>query len=245
VRGTLEEPAVLILDSASPSMRSIGERMRKLRYPVLPAKTPDQAERFLRTRRSLTAALIPVALPTFDLSAALSFLRKHEPTGELTFVAVGHRPDRDARALLREAGVELALWEPMDDHLIRFQINRALASSEIVLGGRARLRAPAGWDTEIRNSGRKKPARIYSLSSQGAFLATGRPSLPGASVGFDLPVTAGTAKLKARVTMTNVPGDFLRPNLPLGMGIRFENLSSQVEDALTIWARKRLNAISF
>jgi hypothetical protein len=245
VRGTLAEPTILILDAASPSMRSICERVRKLRYTALPAKPPDQAERFLRTRRGLTAALIPVALPTFDLSAALSFLRKHEPTGELTFVAVGRRPERDARALLREAGVELALWEPMDDHLIRFQINRALASSEIVLGGRSCLRAPAGWDTEIRNSGRKKSARIYSLSSRGAFLATGRPSLPGASVGFDLPVTSGTAKLKARVMMTNVPGDFLRPNLPLGMGIRFENLSSQVEDALTIWANNRLNTIGF
>jgi len=226
-------------------MRSIGTRLRRLGYPVLPAKTPDQGERLLRTRRGLTAALIPVALPTFDLRAALCFLRKHEPTGELTFVAVGRKPTSESLTLLREAGVELALWEPMDDHVLRFQVNRALASSEIVLGGRGCLRAPAHWETAVRTGSRRKPARIYSLSSQGAYLSTGRPSLPGATIGIDLPVSSGTAKLEASVVMTNVPGDFLRPNLPMGMGIRFENLSSQVEDALSVWARKRLNTIGF
>ncbi len=241
----MDKPAIMILDAASGPMRSIATRLRRLGYPVLPAKTPDQAERLLRTRRGLTAALIPVALPTFDLGAALRFLRKNEPTGELTFVAVGHKPERDSLCLLREAGVELALWEPMDDHLLRFQVNRALASSEVVLGGRACLRAPAHWETAIRSGARRKPARVYTLSSQGAFLATGRPSLPGATIGVDLPVSTGTAKLEAEVVMTNVPGDFLRPNLPLGMGIRFENLSSQIEDALDVWARKRLNAIGF
>jgi hypothetical protein len=245
VEDAVDKPAVMLLDASSAPMRSIGTRLRRLGYPVLPAKTPDQGERLLRTRHGLTAALIPVALPTFDLRAALRFLRKHEVTGELTFVAVGRKPDHDALALLREAGVELALWEPMDDHLLRFQVNRALASSKIVLGGRACLRAPADWETAIRTGARRKPARIYSLSAQGAYLATGRPSLPGATIGIDLPVSSGTARLEANVVMTNVPGHFLRPNLPLGMGIRFQNLSTQVEDALTVWARKRLNAIGF
>ena len=241
----LEQPAVMILDSANPSMRSLGARLRKLGYPVLPAKTPDQAERLLRTRHGPTAALIPVALPTFELGAALRFLRKREPTGELTFVAVGPRPERESRSLLREAGVELALWEPMDDHLLRFQVNRALAESDIVLGGRACLRAPAHWGTDIRTGTRVKSARVYSLSSRGAFLATGRPSLPGTTIGVDIPVSSGTAKLEARVMMTNVPGHFLRSNLPLGMGVRFENLSEQIEDALMLWARKRLNTLGF
>jgi hypothetical protein len=235
----------MILDSASPSMRLLAGRLRKLGYPVLPAKTPDEAERLLRTRRGLTAALIPVALPTFDLGAALRFLRKHEPTGELTFVAVGPRPGLESCSLLREAGVELALWEPMDDHLLRFQVNRALAESDIVLGGRACLRAPAHWETDIRTGARVKPALVSTLSSRGAFLATGRPSLPGARIGVDIPVSSGTAKLEARVMMTNVPGHFLRSNLPLGMGVCFESPSEQIEDALSLWARKRLNSLGF
>jgi hypothetical protein len=86
---------------------------------------------------------------------------------------------------------------------------------------------------------------VYTLSSRGAYLATGRPSLPGATIGIDLPVSSGTAKLDARVVMTNVPGDFLRPNLPLGMGVCFENLSAQVESALGAWARKRLDGMGF
>ncbi len=241
----MQQPAILILDAASPTMRSLGSRLRRLGYPILLAKTPDQAELLLRIRRELSAALIPVTLPAFDLGSALRFLRKYEPTGELTFVAVGSKPDREGCSLLRKAGVELALWEPMDDHALRFQMNRALARSEIVLGGRASLRAPADWKMAIRSGTRRKPARIYTLSSSGAYIATERPLLPGVSIGLDIPVSSGTAKLKAQVMMTNVPGDFLRGNLPLGMGVRFENLSSQVEKAFAVWARKRLDSIGF
>ncbi len=241
----MPQPAIMILDAASPTMRSLGSRLRRLGYRILPAKTPDQAELLLRSHRELSAALIPVTLPAFDLGSALRFLRRHEPTGELTFVAVGHKPDGEGCSLLRKAGVELALWEPMDDHVLRFQMNRALARSEIVLGGRASLRAPADWKMAIRSGTRRKPARLYTLSSSGAYIATARPVLPGVSIGLDIPVSSGTAKLKAQVMMTNVPGDFLRGNLPLGMGVRFENLSSQVEKAFAVWARNRLHSIGF
>jgi hypothetical protein len=227
-------------------MRNLSTRLRRLGYPVLPSKTPDHADRLLRTRGgNIAAAVIPVDLPTFDLGAALRFMRRLEPTGELSFVAAGRRPSQAGRRLLRDAGVELALWESVDDHTLRFQANRALAGSEIVRGNRTSLRAPADWPVAVWTGTRRKPARVYSLSARGAFLSTGRPSLPQAQLRIDLPVSSGTARLQARVVMTNVPGNLIRDNLPIGMGVRFEQTPREIEAALVAWANKRLAALGF
>ena len=72
----------------------------------------------------------------------------------------------------------------------------------------------------------------------------GKTTLLHTLLGF-YPVSSGTAKLGARVVMTNVPGDFLRPSLPLGMGVRFENIPPKVRHALTVWAHKRLTSLGF
>jgi hypothetical protein len=227
-------------------MRTLATRLRCFGYAVLPSKTPDHADRLLRRRGSgVAAVVIPVDLPAFDLGAALRFLRRLEPTGELNFVAAGHRPGRAECQLLRDAGVELALWEPVGDHELRFQANRALASSEIVRGSRTNLRAPADWEVDVWSGTRKKSARVYSLSASGAFLATGRPSLPQAQLRIDLPASPGPLKLQARVVMTNVPGNLIRDNLPLGMGVRFEQTPPEIEAALVTWANKRLAALGF
>jgi CheY-like chemotaxis protein len=240
------EREIAVLDAGSAVLRQIAARLRRLGYSVLPAKTPDLAERLLRLRGSaIGAAVIPVDLPAFDLSAALRFLRRLEPTGELTFVATGQRPTPEDRRALRRAGVELALWEPVNDHVLRFQANRALASSEIVLGGRSSLRAPASWPVTVWAGDRRKPARVYSLSTSGAYLETPRPSLPGAKLRLDLPVPGHPIRLEARVVMTNVPGNLQRRNLPMGMGIQFKDPPPDAELVLTAWAQRRLAELGF
>lgn len=242
----MEPRSIAILDAGSPVIRGLTGRLRRMGYPVLPCKTPDHAERLLRNpARSVTAAMIPVDLPAFDLARALRFLRRLEPSRELTFIATGRRPARDVRRLLRGAGVEIALWEPVDDHSLRFQANRALASSEIVLGDRVRLRAPTDWPVSVWTGKRRKSARIYSLSGAGAYLATDRPSLPGTRLALQIPVGPAPGRLGARVSMTNVPGHFLRDNLPIGMGVRFEDADPHLVDALDLWVRERMQALGF
>lgn len=44
---------------------------------------------------------------------------------------------------------------------------------------------------------------------------------------------------------TNVPGDFMRNNLPIGMGLRFEGLSAEVGNALSVWAGERQDSLGF
>jgi hypothetical protein len=227
-------------------MRALGRRLRGLGCEVLGSKTPDHAERVLRSRGDgIGAVVMPVDLPTFDLRSALRFLRRLEPTGELTFMATGRRPDDEGRRLLRQAGVELALWEPLDDHALRFQVNRALANSSIVRGDRSNLRAPADWPVPVWSGRRRKSARAYSLSVTGAFLSTWRPSLPNSELRIGFPIPSGPVRLNARVVMTNVPGNLLRPNLPVGMGVRFEDTPQEVEAHLVHWVQRRLEALGF
>jgi hypothetical protein len=237
---------IVLLDAGSAEMRDLGIRIREMGYRLAPVKTPDQAERLLMERGGeIGAMVIPVDLPAFDLGAALRFLRRLEPTGELTFVAAGGRPDADGRKLLRQAGVELALWGPVDDHTLRFQVNRALAESDIVLGNRQALRAPTDWPAIVWAGRRRKPARVYAISAGGAYLSTLLPSLPNASIGLDLPLPSRRVRVEARVVSTNVPGNLVQRNLPVGMAVRFERVSREVSGELHDWIRGRLVHIGF
>ena len=146
---------------------------------------------------------------------------------------------------MQPPGVELALWEPFDDHVLRFQANRALAESGIVRGGRAQLRAPASWPVPVWAGRRRKSAHLYSLSAAGAYLSTWRPSLPDARVRVGIPLPSGPIRLHARVMMTNVPGNLIMDRLPVGMGVRFEETPPEIQATLVAWANDRLDALGF
>jgi hypothetical protein len=114
-----------------------------------------------------------------------------------------------------------------------------------VLGDRAQLRALADWPIAIYAAGRRKPARVYSLSARGCYLSTWRPSIPGARVVMDMPMADGPVRVRAEVVMANVPGDFLHENLPIGMGVRFKQLPREIANALSAWAEQQQAALGF
>ena len=45
---------------------------------------------------------------------------------------------------------------------------------------------------------------------------------------------------KARVVFSNVPGNLVRPNLPLGMAVRFEALCTESAQKLKAYVKERL-----
>ena len=83
---------------------------------------------------------------------------------------------------------------------------------------------------------------VYNLSVTGSYLETMRPSQGGIRVTVELPLPAGTLELPATVVSTNVTGNLRRENLPRGMGVRFENLSREVEAALLQYIEERTAA---
>ncbi len=237
---------LLLIDAGGLQMDVLAARLRRLGYRAIWAKTSMEAYDALGDARyRIGAALIPPDLPTTDLRRALARFREVSGNPDLGFAVAGPRPGLKSRRRLQDAGVAFALWEPLDQHTLRFQVNRALAGADVVLGHRTALRAPADWAARVRSGARVKPARVYTVSASGAYLSTPSPSQRRASLRVELPLPGGRRELAARVVMTNVPGNLLRPNLPVGMGIRFEGAGVDVQAALELYAASRFRALSF
>ena len=90
---------------------------------------------------------------------------------------------------------------------------------------------------------RHKDAVVYSLSEGGSFLETPRASMEGALIEVELKLPGHPIRLPAEVVFANVPGNLQRPNLPLGMGVRFTNNQSADADALHDYVMQRFEQL--
>jgi hypothetical protein len=236
----LERRTVLVVDAGGHALEPAAQRLRLLGIPALRAKTGGEARAALAdTRAAIGAVMIPPDPPTLDLPRALRALTTTPDGVRRVLLICGPRPDANTRARLREAGAWLSLWEPFDDSVLRFQVNRALAGDATRNVTRRAERVPAGWPVEVRLGARARPARLYSLSTRGAFLETAGPSLRRALVHVTLPLPGEDLRVAGEVVSTNVPGNLRRRNLPIGMGIRFLGLSGEAERALCAYTAAR------
>jgi len=218
-----DDHSILILGNQASALAPLADRIRRLGFHAVRAKTFDDAVELAEERGfRFAVSLLEPDVPVVDLERALVGLRDRTRNPDMVFVATGARPGRSECAHLRQAGVELALWQPIGDHPLLFQLNRARARA---LGQAPALRdtarAPTEWSTRLYVGGRAKRAEIYSLSAGGAFLATARPSPRGARLELDLPLPKRPLRVVGQVLYTNVPGNLQRECLPNGMAVRF------------------------
>ena len=237
---------ILLLGANAPEMDLLRTRLVRIGYRVVPAKTPEQAHALLRVGGTrIGAVLVPSDLPVVSLRAALDFMRKISPSRSLAFVGAGRDPGTQGRERMRQAGVQIALFDPMDLHTLRFQVNRALASGVAVHRARQTLRAPVDWPVVARSGARQKEGRVYSISASGAYLAIAQPWMVKARVEMRLanPET-GSIEASGHVVMTNVPGNVMKRNLPFGMAVQFDHLTEHASVALLMYAEKRARSLS-
>jgi hypothetical protein len=231
---------VLVVDAGGHPLEPAAQRLRLLGIPALRAKTGAEARAALvDPRAAVGAVLIPPDPPTLDLRKALRALSTLPDGEQLALLVCGPKPDESGRARLREAGAALALWEPLDDHALRFQVNRAFASGLVPSQNRRAERVPASWNVEVRIGARARPAQLYSVSARGAFLATAAPALRRTLVHVTLPVPGEELRVAGEVVATNVPGNLRKRNLPIGMGIRFLGLAREAEQRLLAYTFER------
>jgi len=237
---------VLVLGANAPEMELLRARLGRMGYRAVPAKTPDQARSFLRVAGSRVGAIVvPSELPVMNLRSAIASLRTIVSNDDLMFLAGGRDPGAEGRARMREAGVDLAIFDPVDTHTLRFQVNRALSGENRMRGRRRTVRAPADWPVVVHVGGRVKEGRVYSISASGAFITLPQPCMTRARVSLDLAVPkAGRVSASARVVMTNVPGNVMRRSLPFGMGVQFDHLSEAVSVSLLVYAQERFHSLS-
>ena len=215
------EPTVLVIDGGDAPRAALTHRVRQMGYRAMRAKTPEEAFAIVEEHRhQVAAALIPPDLAVADLSGALESLAGRAPQG-LAYVVAGVCPSEESLVGLRAAGLRLALWEPIDDARLRFQINRALAGASGQELSRGEMRAPLDIPAHVIQAGRRKSARVYTLSSGGVYLDTERPSMRNAAIQVELDLWPSPVCAPGVVVYTSVPGNLRRNNLPNGMGVCF------------------------
>lgn len=226
------ERAVAILGDHGALLGDLAERVRDLGHRTVRVKTFEEAIDFADERGVEYAAVFvePTGL-AYNLEEALYALRLQSHSPDLCYIATGDRPEAEARAQLRAAGVERALWTPIADNVLRFQLNAALSRhhQEYL---RSDTRAPVVGQATVTTGGRRKVVSIYSLSSGGAFLETPRPSMSGARVEIGLHTPDGELSFDSSVLYTNVPGNLSQPMLPIGMAVRFDDVGRTAWDTL-------------
>lgn len=219
-------PTVLLLGYGD-RYAGLSGRLLLLQYRALRAEDVTQALARLRdSAEPVRAVLLPVPLPLDDPPHDVARLRE-AGRGTLQLLAVGPRPGADGLEALRKAGLRFTCFEPWTDSELRFILNRAIYDT----GGARRtvregLRVPTNLMGRVFGPNGEKPVLVYNVSLGGAYLETHRANPMGAQIELELPFDEAPLRVTGRVVSTNVPGNLRRPNLPLGMGIRFEELSA-------------------
>jgi hypothetical protein len=189
---------------------------------------------------SVSAVLLPADLPGKQVRKALKQMRRRELV--LPAMAYGKVPDRAQRKRLRQADVLLSLWDGYDLGVLRFQINR-LVSGENQHSARESRRVPIHTPVRVLVGGREKSGFVYSLSEGGCFIESPRASMDGAELRMIFVLGKGELEIYGVVAFANVPGNLQRPNLPLGMGVRFEDVSKANRALLAGFIKERMNSL--
>lgn len=226
------ERSIVVVGDHNAHMSTMVDRVRDLGHRTVRLKTLEEAIDFSGEHNlTFAAAILEVPTLAFDLREALAAFKDQTDSFDMRCIATGSEPGESDRASLREAGVALALWSPVDDTALRFQLNTALAPAHVDLL-RSELRAPVDARATIRAGGRVKYASIYSLSAGGAYLETSRPSMSGAHVDISFPLPKGEISAAGKVLYTNVPGNLSKGLLPMGMAVRFDDLGRAAWDSI-------------
>jgi hypothetical protein len=233
-------PSLLAAD-----LRRLAVRLEGLGYPVTRAEAASGANALIVDRGAGRAAILPTAftsLPEGELERTTRALRGLAPSRKLTLLAWGPAPGPTARQRLRSAGIELALYEPLDAAVLRFQVNRALAPSTVPR--RRAQRAPLDAPVAMRWRLRTRPGRVYSMSASGAFILADEPLKEGRRLALEVPVGRLQPRTQARVVLANPAAEPVHPDLPAGMAVVFEDLDDAYAAVIQRLVEERLAALA-
>ena len=234
-----DERYALAFDDDGETLGGVVLRLLRLGTDVLYTKGPDEA--FLLARQEagrIHALLFPPSVRVGDLARIAECLRSHPQGRSPSLVVIGSRPDEAARAQLRSAGAEWALWEPDDDGALRFVVNAAMClPREAELRNEPRI--PTYLEASFRLGEHREGAVLYTLSAHGAFLETSRPVPAGTPLQLEICFPKRRISVEAQVRHTIRPGQLQRPPWPPGMGVAFTALDSDVEAFLSGYVEER------
>ncbi|MCP3985005.1 MAG: hypothetical protein GY723_11485 [bacterium] len=237
--------AVLLLDVGQGSFAILAGRISRLGFRVLRVKTPEEAIPVLADPRfAVHALIVPPDLPVPDLRTTLAALRLQSTREALAIlVSLPRSTPKPEREWLARAGIDLPLFDPINAHSLRFQLNRAIAGAIPARRERNKRRAPASHEVTLHNRRRRRPARLYTFSSRGAFLCCEATFLRKSRFDLELGIAGLPRRIPSEVVMTNVAGNLSHNALPHGMAVHFGGLESEQETALELLVDKVLRRL--
>ena len=103
-------------------------------------------------------------------------------------------------------------------------------------------RAPAHAPVRIPVDGREKDGPPCSVSERVCFIESSRANMEGARLTLTFELDDRAFELTGPDVFSNVPGNQQRSNLPLGMGVRFDDVLPPALDSLKRFIQSRAEA---
>ena len=156
-------------------------------------------------------------------------------------IVSGPQPNADELAALKRDGVRFCLWKGFHDAELRFVLNAALYD-ETRGQLRPASRVPASLMVRVKSGAGEKAGMLYNLSETGAFVETPRPSMPSGRITLTIEFPDGATAIPATVVFSNVTGNLQKPNLPLGMGVKFSGITEEAAQRVAKYITERARA---
>lgn len=214
-------------------------RIVVLGYRALRANDVESAVDLIRRQEQPVRVLMfPVDAP-FAIRAD-DLRRMAEACGGLGLrtIVTGAQPGPSVIAALKRDGARYALWKGFHDADLRFTLNAALYD-ETRGQKRPALRVPASLVARVKSAAGEKAAMLYNLSTTGAFVETTRPGMPGGRITLTIEFSDGPVTTLASVVFANVPGNLQKPNLPLGMGVKYTGIETSVAERIAKYVSEK------
>jgi hypothetical protein len=217
-------------------------RVVLLGYRTLRAADVETAVTLIRRQtQPVRALMFPPEAPLARRAEDLQALAEAAGPLELGTIVCGIRPEIAELAALKRDGARFCLWRPFNDSELRFVINSALHDSSRA-DARPNTRVPTNLVARVKAGAGEKPGVLYNLSATGAFVETLRPNLPGGRILLTIEFSDGSVPIDGSVVFANVPGNLQRPNLPIGMGIKFAAITPAQRERVAKYVAERVRA---
>lgn len=217
----------------------VAGRIVVLGYRALRANDVESALDTIRRQvQPIRVLMFPIDAPFESRPADLRRLCDASGALGLRSIVSGTQPSAGELAALKRDGVRFALWKGFHDAELRFVLNAALYD-ETRGQLRPNLRVPTSLIARIKSGAGEKAGMIYNLSTTGAFVETPRPSMAGGQIALTIEFPDGAVSTRATVVFSNVPGNLQKPNLPLGMGVKFSGIAAEAAERVAKFIGER------
>jgi hypothetical protein len=222
---------LLVLDLGKESFGALALRLVRLGVDAVLAAGFDEAELMARQEQvRIRGLLLPAEARGGEIDRVLESICAHAGVGAEGIAVLGPRPDEEGLQGLRQRGVGLRLWDPIEDRDLRF-----LACSLLWLGSnedqRLDIRIPTALPALATHRRDARTVTVGDLSPSGARVETAAPFELGSDVDLEIALPGGSAVTVAGVVRWQVEADPAEA-VAAGFGVEFLEPSTAILLAL-------------